>query len=140
LSELGEQAQKQLILELNKVSESISKPIMCYEGNAINILKKNTKSLDAQFPAVNLSEVLSQEDMNNLQDGKDWTKRKLVLEKIISEIQLSNNRINPDGVRDIIEPVNRIVLNEKNKSVKKISIETIQAIGGALDREKGKKF
>jgi len=104
------------------------------------LLKKNAKSLESQFPAVNLSEILSSDDMTQLQEGKDWSKRKAVLEKILTEIQMANGRVSPEGVRDIIEPVNRIVLNEKNKSVKKTSIDTIQALGGALEREKGKKF
>jgi len=86
-----------------------------------------------------LAAKLSQDDLNNL-SNPNWNLRKNTLDKIISEIQISSFEISHEGVRDVIDVVNRVLQNEKNKSVKKQAITAIQFIGKSLDKEKGRKY
>jgi len=134
---LEEKLKKIVESELEKVIISTEQPEFELKGANVQI-GKNVKTIAEQFPALNLAAKLSQDDINNL-SNPNWNLRKNTLDKIISEIQIALFEISHEGVRDVIDVVNRVLQNEKNKSVKKQAITAIQLIGKSLDKEKGKK-
>jgi len=124
-STVEEKTRKLIESELEKVEVSNAAPELAFRPDAIQQVELTGKTLAEQFPPLNLNSVILHEEVNKL-SGTNWVDRKNVLDKIISEIQKAQFHLAHEGLRDIIEVVNRLLQNEKNKSVKKQSILAIQ--------------
>jgi len=124
-STVEEKTRKLIENELEKVEVSNAAPELAFRPDAIQQVGLTGKTLAEQFPPLNLNSVILHEEVNKL-SGTNWVDRKNVLDKIISEIQKAQFHLAHEGLRDIIEVVNRLLQNEKNKSVKKQSILAIQ--------------
>lgn len=105
----------------------------------MSVLKKKGKSLDALFPKVNLANAIGDDEMKALAEN-NWQKRKAVLEKISNELHIANYQVANTGFKEILDLVTKVVSNEKNKSVKKQALETLDLLGKSLEFEFGRKY
>lgn len=132
--DLNDKQKKILNSEFESIpnDDMIQNPLSQYEGPAVNILKKKGKSLDALFPKVNLSNAIGDDEMKSLSEN-NWQKRKAVLEKICNELHISNYQVANSGFKEILDLLVKVVSNEKNKSVKKQALETLDMLGRSLE-------
>lgn len=91
------------------------------------------------FPKVNLAHAIGDEEMKSLSEN-NWQKRKAVLEKICNELHIANYQVTNNGFKEILDLVTKVVSNEKNKSVKKQALDTLEMLGKSLEFEFGRKY